>query len=392
MKRTIKQLDVKNKKVFMRVDFNVPMEDGVISSDVRIVSALPSIEFLLAEGASVILCSHLGRPKGKVDMQYTLAPVAKHLSSLLGKEVLFATDTAGDDAIKKAKALKAGQVLLLENVRFYAEEEANDKDFAKRLASLADLYVNDAFGTSHREEASMHAVAKLLPNAVGFLVEKELSSIVEVLKAPKRPFVAILGGAKIGDKLSVIDNLIDKVDTLIIGGGMSYTFIKAMGGQVGKSIVDDSKIDYCYKVIKKCVNAGVKLMLPLDDVCNTSFDSKDTPKVFDMGNIPADFMGLDIGPKTVKLFQKEIRRAKTIMWNGPMGVFENEFYKAGTQGVAVAVATSRAFSVVGGGDSVSAIEQFGLQDKIDHLSTGGGASLMLLEGKTLPSIEVIEEI
>ena len=391
MKRKLTSLDVTNKRVLLRVDFNVPMKNGQVTSDARIVSLLPTINYLLEQNAKVILCSHLGRPKGKIVLEYSLEPVAAHLSKLLEKEVMFAKDTVGENAAKKVKALKAGQVLLLENVRFNAGEESNDAEFSKQLSKLADVYINDAFATSHREEASMHGVAKLLPNAVGFLVIKELESISEVLENPKRPFVAILGGAKIEDKLAVIDNLLNKVDTLIIGGGMSYTFTKALGGKVGKSIVDDKQIEYCYNVIKNAVNKGVKLLFPVDDVCNTAFDSVDAPKVFASGQTPDEYMALDIGPKTVKLFKKQIKRAKTIMWNGPLGVFENAYYESGTKGVAKAVAKSKAFSVVGGGDTVSAIEKFDLVKHIDHLSTGGGASLMLLEGKELPAIAVIED-
>ena len=392
MKRTIRQLDVKNKKILVRVDFNVPMKNSNIMSDVRIVAALPTINYLLEQGASVILCSHLGRPKGKVNLEFSLLPVAKHLETLLKQPILFATDTIGESAKNLASELKSGQVLLLENVRFYEEEENNDPEFAIKLASLADCYVNDAFGTSHREEASMHAVAKLLPNAVGFLVEKELINIQEVLKAPKRPFVAILGGAKIEDKLGVIENLLNTVDTLIIGGGMSYTFIKAIGGKIGHSLVDDSKIEYCYNVIKQAIGKNVKMLLPIDDVCNTSFDSVEEPKIFASGQLPNEYMALDIGKKTIKLFKKEIKRAKTIVWNGPLGVFENKFYENGTKQIAKAVAKSKAFSIVGGGDTIRALEVYNLEEYVNHVSTGGGASLMLLEGKELPAVSVIEEI
>lgn len=391
MKKTIKDLDVKNKKVFVRVDFNVPMQKGNIMSDARMVAALPTINYLLEQGASVILCSHLGRPKGKVNLEFSLKPVAEHLQTLLNKPVLFSKDTVGEDAVNLAKNLNSGQVLLLENVRFYEEEEKNDKEFAKKLANLADLYVNDAFGTSHREEASMHELAKLLPNAVGFLVEKELKNITEVLKAPNRPFVAILGGAKVEDKLGVIENLLNVVDTLIIGGGMSYTFLKAIGGKIGKSLVDEGKIEYCYNIIKTAIQKNVKILLPVDDVCNTSFTSEEEPKIFKSGQLPDEFMALDIGPKTIKLFTKEIKRAKTICWNGPVGVFENKFYENGTKKLAKAVAKSKAFSIVGGGDTINALEKFDLEEYISHISTGGGASLMLLEGRQLPALSVIEE-
>jgi 3-phosphoglycerate kinase len=389
MKKLVTNLEVNNKKVLVRVDFNVPIQNGIIMSDKRIVSALPTIKHLIKEGAKVILCSHLGRPKGKINLEYSLKPVATHLQALLGSEVLFSADTIGQDAKNKAENLKSGQVLLLENVRFYEEEKQNDAEFAKKLASLADYYVNDAFGTSHRKEASMHAVAKLLPNAVGFLVQKECNTIEKVLEKPNRPFVAILGGAKVEDKLGVIEHLLTKVDTLMIGGGMSYTFLKAIGGKVGKSLVDESKLEYCYEVIKKAIQNKVKILLPIDDVCNTSFDSEEKPKVFASGQLPKNYMALDIGPRTIKLFAKEIKKAKTIIWNGPMGVFENKLYENGTQKVAQLVAKSKAFSIVGGGDTIRALEQFH-EEKVSHLSTGGGASLMLLEGKTLPALEVIE--
>lgn len=391
MKRKVTSLDVRGKKVLVRVDFNVPMQNGKIMSDIRIESAIKTISYLLSQKAKVILCSHLGRPKGKINLEYTLKPVTERLEELLGQPVLFANDTVGEDAKEKVSKLEEGQVLLLENVRFNEGEEKNDEAFSKQLASLADCYVNDAFATSHREESSMHGVAKLLPNAVGFLVTKELESITEVLKAPKRPFVAILGGAKIEDKLGVIENLLNVVDTLIIGGGMSYTFLKAIGGKVGNSIVDESKIDYCYNVIKTAVNKQVKILLPVDDVCNTSFSSEEPAKVFASGQTKEGYMALDIGPKTAKLFAREIKKAKTVMWNGPLGVFENKMYENGTKKVAIAVAKSKAFSVVGGGDSVSALEKFDLEEKISHISTGGGASLMLLEGKELPAISVINE-
>jgi len=391
MKRSITDLEVKNKKVLVRVDFNVPIQKGQIMSDTRIEKSLPTIKYLLKLGAKVILCSHLGRPKGKVNEEFSLKPVKIRLEELLGQPVIFASDTIGEDAKQKAKNLKEGEVLLLENVRFYEEEEKNDETFSKELASLADFYVNDAFATSHREEASMVGVSKLLPNAVGFLVQQELDNMLEVIKNPNRPFLAILGGAKIEDKLGVIENLLNTVDVLIIGGGMSYTFLKAIGGNVGKSIVDNSKIEYCYNVVKQAINKGVKLLLPVDDVCNTSFDSELEPKVFLSGNTPEDYMALDIGPKTVKLFSSAIKKAKTVVWNGPLGVFENVMYETGTKKIAKALAKSKAFSIVGGGDTISALEKFDLEEKMSHISTGGGASLMMLEGKPLPAIEVIEE-
>ncbi len=391
MKKILTDLDVSGKKVLVRVDFNVPIIKGKITSDIRILSALPTINYLIENGAKVILCSHLGRPKGEIVRKYSLKPVAKHLSEVLLQKVVFAKDTIGEDATKKADKLKEGQVLLLENVRFNKGEKEGDSKFIKKLATLAEVYVNDAFGTSHRKHASVYGIAKLLPSAIGFLVERELEYIGGALEDPKRPFVAILGGAKIEDKLGVIDNLLTKVDTLIIGGGMSYTSMKALGGEIGTSIVDASKIEYCYEVVKKAVNTGVKILLPVDNVCNTSFNSKTKPKIFTTGLIEEGFMALDIGPKTIKLFKKHIKKAKTIMWNGPMGVFENAYYSAGTKGVAKAVAKSKSLSIIGGGDTASAVQQAGYQNMVSHISTGGGASLMMLEGKELPAISVIEE-
>ncbi|MGD9901161.1 MAG: phosphoglycerate kinase [Spirochaetales bacterium] len=390
MKKLVTDLDVRGKRVLLRVDFNVPIQNGQIVSDIRILSAIPTIKHLTDNGAKVIICSHLGRPDGKNNKQFSLKPVADYLGKILTEKVFFAKDTIGEDAVKKAEKLKEGQILVLENTRFNDGEKDNDAAFIKGLASLADLYVDDAFGTSHRKESSTYGVAKLLPNAIGFLIAKELDYFNKALLEPERPFVAILGGAKIEDKLGVINNLLDKVDALIIGGGMSYTFSKAMGGKIGKSIVDNNQVDYCYNVIKKALNSGVKILLPVDDVCALSMDSKEKPKVFASGQISDEYMGLDIGPKTVKLFSKEIKRAKTIMWNGPMGVFEEAFYSNGTKMIAKAVATSKAFSIVGGGDTASAVEQYGYSESVSHISTGGGASLMLLEGKELPAVSVID--
>jgi len=391
MKLQVTDLDVNNKKVLLRLDLNVPMRDSVITSDARIESSLKTINYLLENNAKVIICSHLGRPKGEVVKSLSLKPVAKHLEQLLNKPVKFSNDTVGENATKQVNKLKAGEVLVLENVRFNKQEKTNDEEFSKKLASLANVYVNDAFATSHRKEASMYGVSKLLPNAIGFLVSKELRNINGALQNAKSPFVAILGGAKIKGKLQVIENLLDKVDVLIIGGGMSHTFTKALGGKIGKSIVDNEQLDYCYKVVKQAVNKGVKLLLPVDQVCNKDINATDKPKVYASSEIPEDYMGLDVGPKTVKLFSKQIKKAKTIVWNGPLGVFENELYAKGTKGVAIATAKSKAFSVVGGGDTVSAIEKFNLENKIDHLSTGGGASLMLFEGKQLPAISIIQD-
>ena len=389
MKKTIKDLDVKGKKVLLRVDFNVPMENGVITDDNRILESLATINYLIDNGAKLIVCSHLGRPKGKVDLKYTLKPVADRLASLVKAPVYFAEDTVGPDAKKKAKALKEGEILVLENLRFQAEEEANDPKFVKKLASLADIYVNDAFGTAHRKHASTYGVAELLPNAVGFLMGKEIKVIDGLLTNAEKPFVAILGGAKIEDKIPVIENLIKKVDTILIGGGMAYTFIKAEGGKVGASLVDDSKLDLAKKLLKKAEKKGVKIVLPIDVVANTEFADKGKIKKFPANNIPDNYQGLDIGPKTVKIFKSYIKNAKTVIWNGPVGVCEFNHFKVGTDKVAKALAKSKAFSFIGGGDSAAAIIKLGYARKISHISTGGGASLTMLEGKKLPGVEVI---
>jgi len=389
MKKTIKDLDVKGKKVLLRVDFNVPMENGVITDDNRILESLATINYLIDNGAKLIVCSHLGRPKGKVDLKYTLKPVADRLASLVKAPVYFAEDTVGPDAKKKAKALKEGEILVLENLRFQAEEEANDPKFVKKLASLADIYVNDAFGTAHRKHASTYGVAELLPNAVGFLMGKEIKVIDGLLTNAERPFVAILGGAKIEDKIPVIENLIKKVDTILIGGGMAYTFIKAEGGKVGASLVDDTKLDLAKKLLKTAEKKGVKIVLPVDVVANTEFADKGKIKKFPANNIPDNYQGLDIGPKTVKIFKSYIKNAKTVIWNGPVGVCEFNHFKVGTDKVAKALAKSKAFSFIGGGDSAAAIIKLGYARKISHISTGGGASLTMLEGKKLPGVEVI---
>ena len=389
MKKTIKDLDVKGKKVLLRVDFNVPMENGVITDDNRILESLATINYLIDNGAKLIVCSHLGRPKGKVDLKYTLKPVADRLASLVKAPVYFAEDTVGPDAKKKAKALKEGEILVLENLRFQAEEEANDPKFVKKLASLADIYVNDAFGTAHRKHASTYGVAELLPNAVGFLMGKEIKVIDGLLTNAEKPFVAILGGAKIEDKIPVIENLIKKVDTILIGGGMAYTFIKAEGGKVGASLVDDSKLDLAKKLLKKAEKKGVKIVLPVDVVANTEFADKGKIKKFPANNIPDNYQGLDIGPKTVKIFKSYIKNAKTVIWNGPVGVCEFNHFIVGTDKVAKALAKSKAFSFIGGGDSAAAIIKLGYARKISHISTGGGASLTMLEGKKLPGVEVI---
>ena len=394
-KKSVEDINVTGKKVLVRCDFNVPMEDGRITDDNRIVGALPTIKYLLAHNARVILCSHMGRPKGEFNPKYSLAPVAKRLSELLGKEVTLAADVVGPDAQAKAAALKDGEVLLLENVRFHKEEEKNDPAFAKQLASLAEIYVNDAFGTAHRAHASTAGVADYLPAVCGYLIQKEISIMGGALNNPTRPFVAILGGAKVADKLKVIENLLTKVDTLIIGGGMAYTFLAAQGKGIGTSLYDAEKLDYCKDMLKKADEKGVKLLLPVDTVVAASFpapiDAHIETDVVCSASIPADKMGLDIGPKTRELFAEAVKAAKTVIWNGPMGVFENDELAKGTIAVAQALADSDATTIVGGGDSAAAVEKLGFADKITHISTGGGASLEFLEGLELPGIACLND-
>ncbi len=385
-KKSVEDIEVRGKKVLVRCDFNVPLDGDRITDDNRIVGALPTIKYLVNNGAKVILCSHMGRPKGEFNMKYTLAPVAKRLSEYLGKEVVLAKDVIGDDAKAKAAALKDGDVLLLENVRFHKEEEKNDPEFAKALASLAEIYVNDAFGTAHRAHASTAGVADYLPAVCGYLIQKEIDVMGGALENPKRPFVAILGGAKVSDKIGVINNLLEKVDTLIIGGGMAYTFEKAMGGNIGKSLCEADKLDLAKELLEKAKAKGVKLLLPIDTVCAQEFNNDSPAKVFLTKDIPEDYMGLDIGPETVKEFSDALNGAGTVIWNGPMGVFEFDNFAKGTKAVAEAVANSGAISIIGGGDSAAAVEKFGYKDKITHISTGGGASLEFLEGLELPGI------
>ena len=394
-KKSVEDINVSGKKVLVRCDFNVPLKDGVITDDSRIRGALPTIKYLLANGAAVILCSHLGRPKGEFNMKYSLAPVAAKLSEYLGIPVTLAKDVIGEDAQAKAAALKSGECMLLENVRFHAEEEKNDAEFAKMLASLADIYVNDAFGTAHRAHASTAGVADYLPAVCGYLIQKEITVMGKALADPDRPFVAILGGAKVSDKLNVINNLLTKVDTLIIGGGMAYTFLAAKGYTVGKSLLDESKIDYCREMLAKAEEKGVKLLLPVDTVCAKSFpdpiDAEIETVVVPADAIPDDMEGLDIGPKTRELFADAAASAKTVVWNGPMGVFENPVLAAGTKAVAQVLADSGAITIVGGGDSAAACQSMGFGDKITHISTGGGASLEFLEGLELPGIACLND-
>ena len=386
-KKTIYDVDVKGKKVLLRCDFNVPQnkETGEITSDKRIVAALPTIKYLLENGAAVIACSHLGKPKGEWKTKLTLAPVAKRLSELLGQEVIFAKDIIGEDAQAKAAALQPGQIMLLENLRFDIREEKNGADFAKALADMAELFVSDAFGTVHRAHASTAGVAAYLPAYSGLLVNKELSIMGKALDDPKRPFVAVLGGAKVSDKINVINNLLEKADTIIIGGGMSYTFLKAQGHEIGKSLLEADRLDYAKDMIEKAKAKGVKFLLPVDHMCAAEF-SADAEAVTAEGDIPADMMGMDIGPKTIEAYTAAVKGAGTIVWNGPMGVFEFDKFAVGTKAMAKALAESGAVTIVGGGDSAAAVEKLGFADKITHISTGGGASLEFLEGKELPGV------
>lgn len=395
-KKTLKDLDVKGKKVLVRVDFNVPMKKGVtgeIADDVRIRAALPTLEYLLEQGAAVILLSHLGRPKGEPKPEFSLAPVAKRLGELLDRNVQFLdSDRVVDEAVKEAAAkLVPGDVALLQNTRYRTEEEKNDPAFSKELSELGDLYVNDAFGTSHRAHASNVGLASNLPSAIGFLVQKEVDSMGNMLEDPKRPFVAIMGGAKVSDKIGVIENLLGKVDTLLIGGGMAYTFLKAQGYEIGRSLLEEDKVALSAELMDKAKGRGVNLLLPLDVVIAEKIDENAETSIVDINEIPADMEGLDIGPKTRELFTEEIARARTIVWNGPMGVFEVSPFAAGTEAVAQAMAKADAVTIVGGGDSALAIEVAGLTDQITHVSTGGGASLELLEGKELPGIVAMED-
>lgn len=391
MKRTINDIDVNGKRVLLRVDFNVPLStDLKIVDDNRIVEALPTIEYLTSHNAKVIICSHLGRPDGMNNSKLSLRPVEARLSRLIGKDIMFVEDFKDEMCRKQLDKLKDGEIAMLENIRFYKEEEANDKEFAQSLADLADVYVNDAFATAHRKHASTYGVAKLLPNAVGFLIEKELEMFDKVLTEPEHPFVAVLGGAKISDKLSVIENLLDtSVDTILVGGGMSYTFVKAIGGEVGKSLVDNKSIELANATLEKAKEKGIKIVLPCDNYGADEFSANAKRKCFNSGFFAKDFQGMDIGPHTTKSFKHIIKDAKTIVWNGPMGVYEFNKFKRGTRKIAKYIAKSKAMSIVGGGDTVATVQELGLQDKITHISTGGGASLMLLQGKKLPCIEVI---
>ncbi len=390
-KKTIEDIDVAGKRVLVRCDFNVPLADGVITDDKRIRESLPTIKYLLDHHAKVILCSHMGRPKGEFNMAYSLAPVAAKLSEYLGFEVKLAKDVIGDSAKELAANVKEGEAVLLENVRFHAEETKNDPEFSKALASLADIYVNDAFGTAHRAHSSTTGVASYLPAVCGYLIQKEISIMGGALANPKRPFVAILGGAKVSDKIGVIKNLITKVDTIIVGGGMAYTFFKALGYSIGTSICEDDKVELAKELMASAEKNGVKFLLPVDNRCSDVYSNDGEFKEVSSDNIPDGYMGLDIGPKTEKLFADAIKGAGTVVWNGPMGVSEFSKFANGTIAVAKAVADSGSISIIGGGDSAAAVEKLGFADKMTHISTGGGASLEFLEGLELPGIAALND-
>ena len=390
-KKTIEDIDVSGKRVLVRCDFNVPTADGKITDDKRIRESLPTIRYLLDHNAKVILCSHMGRPKGEFNMKFSLAPVAARLSELLGKEVKMASDVIGESAKQFASEVEEGEAVLLENVRFHKEETKNDPAFAKELSSMADIFVNDAFGTAHRAHASTTGVADYLPAVCGYLIQKEIAVMGGALNDPKRPFVAILGGAKVSDKIGVITNLLNKCDTIIIGGGMAYTFMKALGHSIGASLCEEDKIDLAKDLMKKAEEKGVQFLIPVDNVVGDKFDANCQSQLVNSDEIPDGWMGMDIGPKTRELFANAIKNAGTVVWNGPMGVFEFKKFAEGTIAVATAVADSGAISIIGGGDSAAAVEQLGFADKMTHISTGGGASLEFLEGLELPGIAALAD-
>ena len=392
-KKTVRDIDLKDKKVLVRCDFNVPMDEKQnITDNTRIVAALPTIKYLLEQNCRITLCSHLGRPKGEFKKEFSLVPVAKELSKLLNKEIIMAKDVIGEDAISKANDLKNGEILLLENLRFHREETDNDPEFSKKLASFGEVFVNDAFGTAHRAHASTEGVTHYLPAVSGFLIEKELKFLDEALQNPERPFMAILGGSKVSDKIGVIESLINKVDTILIGGGMAYTFFKALGYNVGNSLCEDDKINLAMELMEKAKEKGVKFMLPVDNRIGKEFSPDTENKLVPSAEIPDGWEGLDIGPETVELYAEELKNAKTIVWNGPLGVFEFEQFAVGTNEIAKVLGDIDAVKIIGGGDSASAVEKAGLADKMTHISTGGGASLEFLEGKKLPGIEALAEI
>ena len=385
-KKSVADVDVKGKKILLRCDLNVPIKDGKVTDDTRITASLPTINYLLENGAAVIVCSHLGRPKGEFKPEFSLVPVGEKLAELLGREVKMAKDVVGEDALSKAAALKSGEVMLLENIRFDKGEEKNDPEFAKKLASMADIFVSDAFGTCHRAHASTAGVAAYLPAVSGFLLSEEIEKLGIVLASPERPFAAVLGGSKVSDKLGVIRSLLEKVDVLLIGGGMAYTFVKAQGGSIGKSLCEDDRMDYAREMLALAKERGVKLLLPEDSIAAAEISEDAETKAVPSGKIPEELMGLDIGPKAAKKYAKEIKKAATVVWNGPMGVFEQEKFAAGTRAVAETMAECAGVTIIGGGDSAAAAAQFGVEDRITHISTGGGASLEFLEGKELPGV------
>ena len=389
-KKTIRDIDVSGKKVLVRCDFNVPMDENQnITDNRRIVAALPTIKYLIEQECKIVLCSHLGRPKGEFKKEFSLAPVAVELSKQLGQEVLMAKDVIGEDAKRLSENLQPGQVMLLENVRFHKEETDNDPEFAKKLASYGEIFVNDAFGTAHRAHASTEGVAHYIPAVSGFLIEKELKFLGEALENPERPFVSILGGSKVSDKIAVIDSLLEKVNVLLIGGGMAYTFFKALGYSVGNSICEDDKIDLAKELMEKAKNKGVNLMLPVDTKIGKEYKEDTESKTVKYTEIPADWEGFDIGEETIKMFSDELRKAKTVVWNGPLGLFEFDQFAIGTNSIAKVLSEIDATTIIGGGDSAAAIEKAGMADKMTHISTGGGASLEFLEGKKLPGIECL---
>lgn len=391
-KKTVKDIDLKEKKVLVRCDFNVPMDENKnITDNTRIVAAIPTIKYLLEQNCKIILASHLGRPKGEVKPEYSLKPVAKELSKILNKEVIMANDVIGEDANSKAENLKEGEIMLLENVRFHKEETDNNAEFAKKLASMAEIFVNDAFGAAHRAHASTTGVADYIPAVSGFLIEKELKVLGNAINNPERPFVAILGGAKVSDKIGVIDSLLDKVDTLMIGGGMAYTFFKAQGYNVGNSLCEVDKVNLALEAMEKAKQKGVKLLLPVDTKIGKEFKPDTESKTVAWTEIPEEWEGFDIGKKTIEMFKEELKNAKTVIWNGPLGLFEFDQFAIGTNEIAKALANLEATTIIGGGDSGAAVEKAGLADKMTHISTGGGASLEFLEGKKLPGIECIQD-
>ncbi len=392
-KKTLKDLDVKGKRVLVRCDFNVPMKDGQITDETRIISSLATINYLLENEARVILMSHLGRPKGEIKTELSLKPVAERLTELLKKKVLFLGDgqVVSDSVKTMVGSMENGDIMLLENTRFRSEETKNEEGFGKEIASLGELFVNDAFGTCHRAHASNVGVSKYLPSALGFLVEKEIDIMGKTLESPERPFVAILGGAKVSDKIGVIENLISKVDTIMVGGGMAYTFLKAQGYEIGKSLLEEDKVKLAGELLKKAKKNNVELMLPVDIVIAREFKNDTEFKTVSIDNIPKDMMGLDMGEESIKLFSDKIKAAKTVVWNGPMGVFEMENFAKGTNGISQAMSETDGITIIGGGDSASAVEKSGFAERMTHISTGGGASLELLEGKILPGIEAIDE-